>query len=91
MHSADIQDRAGAKLVLAQGKHRAGGRWLRRLKLIWVDGIYGLYGNELPKWVEKAYGWKMEVVKRTDDQNKQKGFVVLPRRWVGWWSVPLAG
>lgn len=79
VHSADIQDRAGAKLVLAQGRHRAGGRWLRRLKLIWVDGIYGLYGNQLPKWVEKAYGWKMEVVKRTDDQ---KGFVVLPRRWV---------
>ena len=79
VHSANIQDHAAAKLVLAQGKHREGGRWLRRLKLIWVDGIYGLYGNALGKWVEKAYGWQLEVVKRDDEQ---KGFVVLPRRWV---------
>ncbi len=81
MHSAGIQDQDGAKLVLAQGKHRQGehgerGRYVRRLKLIWVDGKYG---GQLVEWVEKAYGWTLEVVKRPKDA---KGWVVLPRRWV---------
>lgn len=52
------------------------GKWLSRLELIWVDGIYA---GQLVEWVEKAYGWTLQVVKRTDDT---KGFVVLPRRWV---------
>ena len=76
VHSASIQDQDGAKLVLAQGKHRQGGRYVRRLKLIWVDGKYG---GQLVEWVEKAYGFTLEVVKRAKDA---KGFVVLPRRWV---------
>ncbi len=76
VHSAGIQDRDGAKIVLAQGSRREGGRWLHRLKLIWVDGIYA---GALIEWAQKAYGWSVQVVKRTDDM---KGFVVLPRRWV---------
>jgi putative transposase len=76
VHSAGIQDRDGAKLVLEQGKRRQDGKWLSRLELIWVDGIYA---GQLVEWVEKAYGWTLQVVKRTDDT---KGFVVLPRRWV---------
>lgn len=76
VHSAGIQDRDGAKIVLAQGSRREGGRWLRRLKLIWVDGIYT---GGLVEWAQKAYGWTVQIVKRTDDM---KGFVVLPRRWV---------
>jgi len=28
---------------------------------------------------EKKFGWKLEIVKRSDDV---KGFKVLPRRWV---------
>ena len=62
--------------MLAQGKHRLGGRYVRRLKLIWVDGKYG---GKLVERVEKAYGWTLEVVKRPKDT---KGWVVLPRRWV---------
>lgn len=76
VHSAKIQDQDGADLVLAQGKHRLGGRYVRRLKLIWVDGKYG---GKLVERVEKAYGWTLEVVKRPKDT---KGWVVLPRRWV---------
>lgn len=84
VHSAKIQDQDGAKLVLAQGKHRLDsqdqqgerGQHLRRLKLIWVDGKYG---GQLVEWVHQAYGWTLEVVKRPKDA---KGWVVLPRRWV---------
>jgi putative transposase len=82
VHSANIQDCHGAKLVLAQGKHRQGGRWLRRLKLIWVDNSYG---GQLVEWVKKAYGWTLEVIEHLDSHkhNRQKkAFVVLPRRWV---------
>jgi len=76
VHSAGIQDQDGAKLVLAQGKHREGGRYVRRLKLIWVDGKYS---GKLVEWVEHAYGWTLQVVRRPKDAE---GFVVLPRRWV---------
>ena len=62
--------------MLAQGKHRQGGRFVRRLQLIWVDGKYG---GQLVAWVEKAYGFSLEVVRRPKDA---KGWVVLPRRWV---------
>lgn len=76
VHSAGIQDQDGAKLVLDQGSRREGGRWLRRLELIWVDGKYA---GKLEEWVKGAYGFTLEVVKRAKDA---KGFVVLPRRWV---------
>jgi putative transposase len=71
VHAADLQDRAGAKLVL----ERLLGRF-PRLKLIWADGAYG---GELVEWVKTFFGWVLEIVKRPKDQ---KGFVVLPRRWV---------
>ncbi len=76
VHSAGIQDQEGAKVVLAQSKQRRQGRYVRRLKLIWVDGKYG---GQLVEWVQKAYGWTLEVVRRPKDA---KGWVVLPRRWV---------
>lgn len=82
VHSADIQDRDGAKLVLSQGKHRVGGKWVRRLKLIWVDSNYG---GKFIEWVQKAYGWTLDVVKHSDahkHNREKKSFVVLPRRWV---------
>ncbi|MCA1729336.1 MAG: IS5 family transposase [Actinobacteria bacterium] len=71
VHAADLQDRDGAKLVL----ERLLGRF-PRLKLIWADGAYG---GELVEWVKTFFGWVLEIVKRPKDQ---KGFVVLPRRWV---------
>lgn len=72
VHAADIQDRDGAKLVL--GRLLEGG--FPRLKLVWADGAYG---GEFVEWVKTFCGWVLEIVKRPKDQ---KGFVVLPRRWV---------
>ena len=71
VHSADIQDRDGAKLVLRKmiGK-------CPNLKLIWADGGYT---GKLIEWTKLLCGWVLEIVKRTDDM---KGFKLLPHRWV---------
>ena len=71
VHSAGIQDRDGAKLVLPKLLGA-----FPRLRLIWADGGYA---GQLIAWVAALGGWALEIVKRSDDV---KGFVVLPRRWV---------
>jgi putative transposase len=71
VHAANIQDRDGAKLVLAQIAER-----LPHLKLIWADGGYA---GQLVDWVKTTYGRLLEIVKRPEGV---KGFQVLPRRWV---------
>ncbi len=71
VHAASVQDRDGAKLVLA----RLIGRFPRLAK-IWADGGYA---GELIAWVKGALGCVLEIVKRPEEQ---KGFQVLPRRWV---------
>jgi putative transposase len=73
VHSAEIQDRAGTALVLEQaaksGRHG-------RLELIWADAGYT---GEVAAKAARQYGWRLEIVKRSDDQA---GFKLLPRRWV---------
>jgi transposase len=71
VHSAHLQDRDGAKLVLAQlvGK-------FSRLKLIWADGGYA---GKLIEWTKEVGHWILEIVKRSDDVT---GFQVLPKRWI---------
>ena len=71
MHAADLQDRDGAKLVLATLVGR-----FPRLVLIWADGGYG---GKLVAWATTTGGWTLEIVKKPADQQ---GFAVLPRRWV---------
>jgi putative transposase len=74
VHAASVQDRDGAKLVLAYLRHH-----FSRLRLIWADGGYA---GELLKWVEQLRQrrrLRLEIVKRNDTTT---GFVVLPRRWV---------
>src|SRR5713226_325627 len=71
VHAASVQDRDGAKLLLAKAKGL-----FPRLKLIWADGGYA---GKLIGWVQEACGWLLEIVKRSDDV---KGFKLLPRRWV---------
>jgi putative transposase len=71
-HSAAIQDRDGAKLVLDKIRRRF--PWL---ELIWADGGYDAWQVEAA--VAKTPVLRMEIVKRSDDM---RGFVVLPRRWV---------
>jgi putative transposase len=85
VHSAAVQDRDGALLVLA--KLLTFGL-CPRLKLIWADGGYR---GRLVRFIDRLHdklGWRLEIVKRTDDV---KGFVVLPKRWIvertfGWFN-----
>jgi len=71
VHSAAIQDRDGAKLVLAKSRGL-----FPRLKLIWADGGYA---GQLIAWVKEQCNWVLEIVKRSD---QSKGFQVLPKRWI---------
>ena len=72
VHSAAIQDRDGAGLVLRKIRRRF--PWL---ELIWADGGYNAWQVEAA--VAKVPRLRLAIVKRSDDL---KGFVVLPRRWV---------
>jgi putative transposase len=71
VHSAGIQDRDGAKLAFEKIRGR-----FHRLKLVWADGGYA---GKLVEWVKDAFGWTLEIVKRSDGIS---GFVVLPKRWI---------
>ncbi len=71
VHAASIQESEGAKLVL----QRALGRF-PRLRLIWADQGYK---EHFVVWAKAATGWAVEIVVRP---KEQKGFAVLPRRWV---------
>ena len=84
VHSAAIQDRDGAKLVLPVLLERFG--WLR---CIFVDGGYA---GALVAWVKQLRPrrrLKLEIVKRSDADKHR--FAVLPKRWIvertfGWLS-----
>src|SRR5438128_3548186 len=69
--SAALSDPAGARLLL----RRLGGA-CKKLRRIWVDGTYR---GQLLEWVLLHYRFCLQPVLRSDEQ---KGFVVLPRRWV---------
>lgn len=71
IHTADIQDRDGAKLVLPKLLYK-----FPRLKVIFADGGYS---GQLIDWVGKTYGWLLTIIKRTDTE---KVFKVLPKRWI---------
>lgn len=73
--AANVQDRTGARLVLAMLA-----TMLLRVTKVWADG--GYRSGPLEKWLlglRPGSPIALEVVKRSDDL---KGFVVLPRRWV---------
>jgi putative transposase len=71
VHTAALQDRVGAKLVLAQGQGH-----FPRLAVLWADGGYA---GKLIRWTQETCGWLLQIVKRNDNL---KGFVLLPKRWV---------
>ena len=71
MHGADVQDREGARLVFARLHDRA-----PRLVRIWADA--GYRGQLIP-WLLTWGRWVLEVVPR---RAEQKGFHVLPKRWI---------
>jgi putative transposase len=69
--AASCSDPAGARLLL----RRLGGA-CKKLRIIWVDGAYR---GQLIEWVLAHCWFRLQPVLRSDCQ---KGFVVLPRRWI---------
>lgn len=70
VHTADIQDRDGAKLVLKKLRHK-----YPCLHIIYADGGYA---GKLVEYVADTFNWVLSIIKRSD----KKKFVVLPKRWV---------
>ena len=68
--AASVQDRDGGQLVFSQTKDQP------RLEKVWADGGYR---GEFVHWTQENCAWELEVVLRPPDQ---KGFAILPRRWV---------
>lgn len=68
---ADVQDRAGAKLLLELLRGQQ-----PRLERLYADGAYA---GELVTWVREHTGWTLEIVKRAE---QTRGFTVLPKRWI---------
>ena len=69
VHSAGIQDRDGAALVL--DKIRGRFPWL---ELVWADAGYNAHQVETA--IAKVPTLRIEIVKRSDDM---RGFVALPQ------------
>ena len=69
--SADIGDRTAAQVLLHQVADAH-----HRLALVWADGGYT---GSLVEYCLAALALVLAIVKRSDDQ---KGFVVLPKRWI---------
>ena len=80
VHPADIQDRDGARLVLA----RLLGRF-PRLQLIWADGAYG---GKLVEWARTVGGWTLDL-SWCGAQHSSIPFRSCPGG--GSWSAPSAG
>jgi putative transposase len=70
VHSADIQDRDGARALLWRLKGR-----FARLRLIWADAGYA---GQLVDWTRRVCHGTLEIVRRREEA---RGFEVLPRRW----------
>jgi putative transposase len=68
---ADEDDRVGARWLLRAREHR----W-PLLQLIWGDQHYT---GEVQDEALHQYGIRLEVVRKP---GEQRGFVLLPRRWV---------
>ena len=76
--AASVSEKAGAMKLLEYIKqtgclHELCGK----IKLVWADG--GYRGEDLINFVKDLWNWTWQIVLRTDNQ---KGFKLLPRRWV---------
>jgi putative transposase len=76
VHTADVQDRDGAKIVLAPLKEK---HW--RVKKIWADEGYR---GQLIEWVRNLRQGRgrrrieLEIVAKSTEGQ----FVILPKRWI---------
>ena len=80
IHSANIQDRDGAKLVLKELSYKH-----PLLKKILADGGYK---GTLIEWTVRNFGWTLEIVAKVAGISC---FSVIPKRWVvertfGWFN-----
>jgi putative transposase len=73
VHAADIQDRDGARPVLAKIKG-----CFSRLRKILTDGIYN---GGIAEWAEQFGGWVMEIVPKPE-RKKGEPFKVMKWRWI---------
>jgi len=72
VHSAGRSDHAGMILLATFWA----GLW-SCLQVIWIDSTFA--GKAFIAMIEQQFGWKLEHLKRTDEQP---GFQVIPKRWV---------
>jgi len=70
--AASLSDQAGARKIFKQRRGPC-----KKLRTVWVDGTYR--GAEWTAWVKEQYKIVLESVARAEGQ---KGFAVLPHRWV---------
>jgi putative transposase len=70
--AASLSDQAGARKIFKQMRGSC-----KKLRKVWVDGTYR--GAEWTAWVKEQYHIVLESVVRAEGQ---KGFAVLPHRWV---------
>ena len=85
-----VEDREGDRLLVQRAQERPGGGDVdlvgdqvgqvadvhHRLELVWADGGYT---GSLVEYCLATLTLVLAIVKRSDDQ---KGFVVLPKRWI---------
>jgi putative transposase len=69
--AASCSDPAGARLLV----RRLSGA-CKKLRVIWVDGAYR---GQVVEWVVTHFWFRFQPVLRPDGQ---KGFLILPRRWI---------
>jgi len=69
--AGSVQDRVAAPILLGILAKR-----FPQLRHIWADSGYS---GELVHWAKQLLAWTVEIVKSL---GGQRGFVVLPRRWV---------
>ena len=72
VHPANVQDRDGGKMIVAEVATLGA---FPRLEHLWADGAY----EATVEFARDYAGLRIEVVTRQPDT---RGFVVLPRRWV---------
>jgi transposase len=72
VHSADVQDRDGARLVL----DRRTRRFFPFIERIFADA--GYQGPKTAAAIAKTGTWTLAIVKR----NELHRFIVLPKRWI---------
>jgi len=72
VHAANIQDYDGARQVLQKAPTKSS-----RLQKVIADGMYTK--NGLIDWVKQQFNFILEIVTR---DKAQKGFVLLPKRWM---------